>query len=219
VFLRLAELVASSAVVRARLTRSIARGGAYGVTRPDFGGHAIAGRSFRYLPAPASAVDLSVATRRRRSPNEASLVRRSSIDIGRTLIHELAIHAWRDVSFYQPPPSSGRRSRADIEARHRAPEHAMAPPGTSHNLADAEADLIDHYWDLEMSRGSGRRSEDPHVTGMVTRVGGVMGLRILRWMRETASLRAAAEEIRAERARFLQERDRFERSIRRRNQP
>ncbi|MCB9595281.1 MAG: hypothetical protein H6719_21360 [Sandaracinaceae bacterium] len=215
-FLRLYELVESDAVVRPRLTASIARGGAYGVTRPDFGGHAVPGRTYAYLPAPASSVEVTVATSRRRSASSPSWVPRTSLDIGRTLIHELCVHAWRDVSFYQPPPGGGLPGRPAQESRHRAAEHAMARPGTPHNLADAEGDLIDHYWDLETTRRNGRRVEDPHVATIVNQVGGVMGRRILQWMRETAALRQASAELRRERARFVERRDDFERSQRRR---
>mgnify|MGYP001206665716 CR=1 FL=1 len=210
VYARLVELVASTARVRCSLVPLVGRGLAHGVTRANFGGHALPGRRYVRLPGPVAEVDVLVGAQRRRRGVVSS---RDPLDIGRTLVHELVIHAWRDVSFYQPAPVPGQH-RAEVreDSGHRAAPHsAAAPTGRLHNYADAEGDLIDLYWDIET------QSRDPsagHARRIARQVGGVLGTRILRWQIATAPRREQAETFRQERLRFLEQRLRFEESLR-----
>jgi hypothetical protein len=201
VFRRLNELSTADAEVSPVLRRyATPSRRAEGVTRPVPEAYYIPGAGYFRLPGPYRSVDLAIGTRHARTR-----ARRSDLDIGRTLVHELVIHAWRDVFFYQPrpwsqdpPPSRGSGSA------HRDHAHTTgaATDGMQHNYPDAEADLLDHYYDLE--RGHDLEWAEARHTGFsraVGLLGGVMGSNVPSF----PQYRPPTEQYVQERAVFLRQ--------------
>ena len=102
------------------------------------------------------------------------------------------------------------------DAHHRDSPHADSAAEQAHNLADAESDLLDLYYDLEMRERDPSYPRGPdHASRYAQILGGVMGNRVLRWQTDTTSLRRQAAEIRRERLRFLEQRVQFAEEVRR----
>jgi hypothetical protein len=198
VFRRLHEMASSQAAVRVATQRQVTSFlRADGGTRPRFEDYILPGRGSFRLPGPVRTVDVSVAT-----VHPLTGVDRTLLDMGRTLVHELVVHAWRDISFYQRALGTDQ-PRADpaTTSEHRDYPHFPGSMGP-HNLADAEADLIDYYYDL--ARGHTLRFGEAHHPGfsrIIRVLGGVMGSRI-----PTLGARhRATSEYTAEQARFLEQ--------------
>jgi hypothetical protein len=131
------------------------------------------------------------------------------LDIGRTLVHELVVHAWREVFLV----GAGLRNAHGLAASlHQSSLHIPSPTA-EHNLADAEGDLIDYYYDL--ARGytvAFGEQQHPDFERIIGVLGGVMGSRIpsLEPFRRSAPAYVIEQAQFLERARhFRQQMDRM----------
>lgn len=141
---------------------------------------------------------LAIASRNRSRPTfESRLVRpnltpradpsthfaESRLDYGETFVHELTIHAWREVfapSARRVPEQPDTISIDPGAQGHVAKRHRIGSPQSSeaelnvHAQADLEADLLEFY-----ALGA-RQSERPLSSDAVRRLGGVQGGRVER---------------------------------------
>jgi RHS repeat-associated protein len=112
----------------------------------------------------------------------------SRLEFGLTAVHELVIHAWRSVNFYQPR-SSITQLPSDFEvAYHMYSGHSVVRRGSAHSWADVEADLLDEYLfrydpSLDPSRRTDLSREEMQwyeehnrlLPELIGRAGGLMG--------------------------------------------
>jgi hypothetical protein len=190
---RLNELEHSPASVTAQLpTESSSYVRSFGGTQPDPQGYTVPGRGHFRLPGPFGLVTIAVATihPRTRMP-------RGAIDIGRTLIHELVIHAWREVSYYQRAVGGVGPENLNPMSQSIHSDRPHAVGRGSHNLADYEADLIDYYYDV--ARDDVPREEHAEYYRAV-RDG---GRTIVDWQDRTLRQREANQEWLRERQRYI----------------
>lgn len=202
VFRRLHEMASSEAEVRVSTQSQVtAFLRAQGGTRPTFETYTLPGRGYFRLPGPVRLDNVSVATVHPRTG-----ANRTVLAIGRTLVHELVIHAWRDIFFYQRVPGTSQpASDLAMSSEHHDRPHRPNSLG-QHSLSDAEADLIDYYYDLAMGNtlAFGERTH-PGFGQKVRALGGVMGSRIP----TLGAHRRSAAEYAIEQARFLNQASQF----------
>jgi len=201
VLLRLIEVAEAEAEVSPTLRPQVSPSGrATGVTLPKPISYYIPGAGSFRLPGPYNYVDIPVAT-----VHPLTHESRSILAIGRSLVHELIIHAWRDILFYQPRPySTDPHASPGAGSSHRDASHTTGrrSSGRQHNYADAEADLLDYYYDLAV--GHSLEDSEANHTGFsrsVQLLGGIMGTNIS-FFRQ---YRRATAEYSEERARFLEQ--------------
>jgi hypothetical protein len=179
---------------------------AYGATHPRYESYVLPGRGYFRLPGPVRVVGVIAA-----EVHPTTQANRTHLDIGRTLIHELVVHAWREVFL---PGAGLPGAHPATSSIHQARPHIPSPT-TGHNLADAEADLIDYYYDL--ARGDtlafGERAH-PGFARIVRILGGVMGSRIP----SLEPYRRGSSEYVIEQAQFLERARAFRRQMDRMHQ-